>query len=304
MLSPYAEVGVEIEKFFEEFGTTAFWTDYTNVEMMQCIVDTKFSSYPGSEYKVDVQYFNTPRLVICCLMCSGRIELKSYHHFISHHQGKIHMKNCVLSTKSVNEFPPLVRRECLRNVKQFPLGSLERDIADNKTPIVGVSFVFEELVCGCVMYYCDLCKQRHLPHKEMLTHLNSDTHTKCYINVVLHEDSPRSAESMSEKKRQIEKHDGRTHYNICDMNDGQIQQFLCTSSMSSTILAANNKGPTSKTTSKKTVFEGDELDTEDATINILYVAISRISSANSLIFLAPTIKHAIKHVVYTEALQQ
>lgn len=37
---------------------------------IQCfyVADTKFSSIPGDEYEVDVQYFRTPRLVVYCLV--------------------------------------------------------------------------------------------------------------------------------------------------------------------------------------------------------------------------------------------
>ncbi|XP_042862190.1 uncharacterized protein LOC122247205 [Penaeus japonicus] len=166
-----------------EFCTREFWIKEENVDILQAIVDSKFSAHPGSEFEADVEYYSNPRLVVYCLACN--VELRSYENFIIHVAGKPHKKRAIrpVYKDTDNTLSNRTLQPISKGKVSFPENSLEYDLQRSGVPVIGMSFIFKECYRRKIVYSCQLCNKPRLDHDEMFKHLTGDDHAREYLAV-------------------------------------------------------------------------------------------------------------------------
>ncbi|XP_064122001.1 uncharacterized protein LOC135226409 isoform X2 [Macrobrachium nipponense] len=200
-----------------------FWT----VEMiednsiqLQGALDVLYNSEGGSDYQVEyTDSLSTRRLVINCTICN--VLLSSYDTFSSHENGKSHKKvrQHILGSKQANEKGELKLKpmNALRGV--YPPGSLEDKIDRGKHPVLGIQFVYKEIIKEETYFTCQLCTNKKYAvsgvKDEMYNHLISKNHSRRYLDVKFGLNNIGSSSFASEVAK-IEELEGRIHAPIMD----------------------------------------------------------------------------------------
>ncbi|XP_042888097.1 uncharacterized protein LOC122263632 isoform X2 [Penaeus japonicus] len=172
-----------------EVRSRDFWAvfdDYDNCIKLQKIIDLLYNSEPGNDYEVDYQENqNGTRLIIRCNVCTK--ELTSYDPFVTHENGKPHKKirQQKMTPKDPNIGMKLQRRPLneLRGI--FPKGSLEEMIDICRDPVLGIQFVYKEVIHGKELFTCQLCQKSSdvtkVKTSRMFGHLTSSSHNRKYM---------------------------------------------------------------------------------------------------------------------------
>ncbi|XP_045617994.1 uncharacterized protein [Procambarus clarkii] len=199
-----------------------FWTvdyDYDNCHKLQRVLDVLYNSVSGNNYEVDYQENqNGTRLIIRCNICSK--DLTSYDPFYTHENGRNH-KKCrqqVLTPKDPNISGTLQRRFLNEPRETFERGSLEDDIDSTKLPILGVQFVYKEVINGEELFTCQLCekddKVTRIRSRKMFSHLVSKCHSRKYLEVKF--GFSKKEMDFEDSAKEIEELEGKIHANIAD----------------------------------------------------------------------------------------
>ncbi|XP_076064766.1 uncharacterized protein LOC143038912 [Oratosquilla oratoria] len=163
-----------------------FWADTRNKYYLQDVIDTLYNSIQGNDYLVEcVQNQNSERLKVVCGVC--KTVLSSYDPFISHQNGKSHKKvlQQILCPKDPN-LDNKVHRKSPKEIKGIFLpDSLEDAIDTSEDIIIGVQFLYKEVIDGEERFTCELCKKnsdvKRLTKMEMLRHLQGRGHPTRYL---------------------------------------------------------------------------------------------------------------------------
>ncbi|XP_042203047.1 uncharacterized protein LOC121853155 [Homarus americanus] len=213
-----AEDIMETDTRLKDFWTVDF--DYDNCSKLQEAIDLLFNSIEGNKYEVDYQNNqNGTRLIIHCQVCSK--DLSSYDPFYTHENGRSHKKlrQQIITPKDPNIKGTLRRQP--HNVQRgiFPEGSLEDKIDSCSEPILGVHFVYKEVIAGIETYTCHLCQKdtdvTRIRSSKMLSHLISKAHNKKYMEVKFGY-LKKSYSDYEDEAMQIEKFEGKIHTSIID----------------------------------------------------------------------------------------
>ncbi|KAK4301717.1 hypothetical protein Pmani_019073 [Petrolisthes manimaculis] len=205
----------------EEVRDKDFWAvhdDYNNFDQLQGVLDALFNTIEGNKYKVAYQENQKgTRLQIRCGICSK--DLNSFDPFISHENGKNHKK--MRQQQVVPKDPNLHRKleKQLHNEPRgiFTEGSLE-DMIDNTTLLViGVQFLYKEVVEGQETFSCQLCCLDRISAERMFSHLTNvahNCHNAKYLEVKYGVKKMRG--ELEEYGRIVEEREGKIHTSIVD----------------------------------------------------------------------------------------
>ncbi|KAK8750290.1 hypothetical protein OTU49_014764 [Cherax quadricarinatus] len=221
----------DAEDIMEEARSKDFWiVDYAfdNCRTLQAALDVLYNTIPGNKYVVNYQdNQNGTRLSIHCKVCTK--DLTSYDPFNTHENGKTH-KKCrqqLLTPKDPNLRRQLVRRHLNEPRGIFLEGSLENMIDSTELNVLGVQFVYKEVIHGKNLFTCQLCQRdndsvKRIRSSEMLSHLTSkEYHGKCmphnakYLKVKFGYYKS-SVDILEEIVEDIAKYEGKIHANIAD----------------------------------------------------------------------------------------
>ncbi|KAK3851191.1 hypothetical protein Pcinc_042137 [Petrolisthes cinctipes] len=205
----------------EEVRDKDFWAvsdDYNNFDQLQGVLNALFNSIEGNKYKVAYQENQKgTRLQIRCQICSK--DLNSFDPFISHENGKNHKK--MRQQQVVPKDPNLHRKLDKQHHNEprgtFPEDSLE-DMIDNTTMLViGVQFVYKEVVEGQETFSCQLCCLDRISAERMFSHLTNaahNSHNAKYLEAKYGVKKMRG--ELEEFGRIVEEREGKIHANIVD----------------------------------------------------------------------------------------
>lgn len=206
-----------------EVRSRDFWAvfnDYDNCIKLQKIIDILYNSEEGNDYEVDYQENqNGTRLTIRCNVCSK--ELTSYDPFVTHENGKLHKKTRQqkLTPKDPNLGTKLQKRPHNEVRGIFPKGSLEEMVDSCNDPVLGIQFVYKEVIHSKEKFTCQLCQKSsdvtRIKTSRMFEHLTSLSHNRKYMEIkfghtkdlLLH---------FKDEARQIEEREGKIHQPIID----------------------------------------------------------------------------------------
>lgn len=200
-----------------------FWAvnDYQdNTELLQSLIDILFNSIEGNDYLVKYQENqNGTRLIITCKICCK--DLSSYDPFMAHENGKPHKKVMQKSLSKVEISVDSLQLQPHNKPRGiFPEGSLENMIDTTNFSVLGMQFVFKEVIDGRDTFTCQLCQEdadvHQLPASRMFSHLTSKGHNLKYLKVKFGY-VKKSHKDFEEECLAIEEFEGKIHANIVDL---------------------------------------------------------------------------------------
>lgn len=201
-----------------------YWSvnDYQdNSEELQEILDVLFNSIEGNDYLVEyMENQNGTRLIIKCKVCAK--DLSSYDPFITHENGKNHKKvrQKMLCVADPNLECELKLQPLNKYHGTFAEGSLEDQVDSTRSSVLGMQFVYKEVVDGEDTYTCQLCQRRadvyQLSASRMFSHLVSMGHNQSYLDVKFGY-KKKSSRDFEEECCHIEEYEGKIHANIADL---------------------------------------------------------------------------------------
>lgn len=152
-------------------------------------------------------------------MCSK--ELTSYDPFVTHENGKLHKKTRQqkLIPKDPNLYTKLQKRPHNKVRGIFPKGSLEEMVDSCSEPVLGIQFVYKEVIHGKETFTCQLCQKwsdvTRIKTSRMFAHLTSLSHNRKYMEIKfgLTKDF---LLNFKDEARQIEEREGKIHQPIID----------------------------------------------------------------------------------------
>ncbi|KAG0708059.1 hypothetical protein GWK47_024076 [Chionoecetes opilio] len=170
-------------------------------------------------------------------------ELTSYDPFVAHENGKQHKKvrQKILSVPDPNLQSDLELQHLNKPRGTFTDGSLEDQIDSTKFTVIGVQFVYKEILDGREVYTCQLCHCTdvlQISASRMFSHLTSSTHSKNYLVSLNHNKNylvslnhsknylkdkfgwsghKKSTREFEEECCSIEEYEGKIHANIADL---------------------------------------------------------------------------------------
>ncbi|XP_071516843.1 uncharacterized protein [Panulirus ornatus] len=215
---------VEAEEIMEKhIRYKDFWTvddTFDNFYTLQEVIDVLFNSVQGNRYEVEyLDNQNVTRLVIRCQICSK--DLTYFDPFIAHENSGPHMKirQRILNPKDPDLTGIIQRRPHNEPRGVFTEGSLEEEIDSSSHTILGVQFVYKEVVNGQETFTCQLCQQdssvTRIRSSRMFTHLISKAHTRKYMDVKFGYVNKQLAE-FDKTAQQYEEYEGKIHSPIVD----------------------------------------------------------------------------------------
>ncbi|XP_063846923.1 uncharacterized protein LOC135092388 isoform X3 [Scylla paramamosain] len=201
-----------------------YWSvnDYQdNFEELQEILDVLFNSIEGNSYVVEyLENQNGTRLIVKCKVCSK--DLSSYDPFITHENGKNHKKvrQKMISVADPNLESELKLQPLNKYRGTFAEGSLEDLVDSTGSNVLGMQFVYKEVINGEDTYTCQLCQRcadvYQLPASRMFSHLTSVGHNQNYLEVKFGY-IKKSSRDFEEECCHIEELEGKVHANIADL---------------------------------------------------------------------------------------
>ncbi|KAG7156919.1 Transcription elongation factor SPT5-like 4 [Homarus americanus] len=215
MAEAEAEDIMETDTRLKDFWTVDF--DYDNCSKLQEAIE-------GNKYEVDYQNNqNGTRLIIHC-----------------------QLRQQIITPKDPNIKGTLRRQP--HNVQRgiFPEGSLEDKIDSCSEPILGVHFVYKEVIAGIETYTCHLCQKdtdvTRIRSSKMLSHLISKAHNKKYMEVKFGY-LKKSYSDYEDEAMQIEKFEGKIHTSIIDFTKQLPLDLINQSSANMTYVHYNRHNP-------------------------------------------------------------
>ncbi|XP_045133176.1 uncharacterized protein LOC123517268 [Portunus trituberculatus] len=214
-----AERKLKTQAMHRDYWSVSDYQD--NSEELQEILDVLFNSVEGNNYVVDyMENQNGTRLIIKCKVCCK--DLSSYDPFITHENGKNHKKVrqkmiCVADPNLEND----MKLQPLNKYRgTFAEGSLEDQVDSTRSNVLGMQFVYKEIIDGEDAYTCQLCQRSSdaymLSASRMFTHLTSLGHNQNYLEVKFGY-IKKSSRDFEEECCHIEELEGKVHVNVADL---------------------------------------------------------------------------------------